>query len=156
MSNAQKPEEERCAKCGCPQDEHSPVKPRRTLADRPDIESYCARCGAEDCWHFTGYAPAPPASERCCPVCEGNGVIVLGCKQHPASEPGRMGEERICPSCGEHPMTKCDYCAANSAVVMKLEAERDAARAEVANLRVSYEVARAAEIVLRANRERNR
>ena len=75
-----------CAKCGCPQDKHHSTKPRLTLQDRPDVESYCDKCGVEDCWHFTGYAPAPdksacangmdcglPASEHragiCCPPC---------------------------------------------------------------------------------------
>ena len=55
-----------CAKCGCPQSKHHASKP----GPKPgSAESYCARCGAEDCWHFTGFAPAQPPVERgpsCC------------------------------------------------------------------------------------------
>lgn len=47
---------ETCAKCGCPQTEHHACEP----GPHPgSAESYCGACGAEDCWHFTDYKPAP-------------------------------------------------------------------------------------------------
>jgi hypothetical protein len=84
----------KCAKCGCPQSKHHSTKQRLTLADRPDIESYCSECGAEDCWHFTDYKPPAP-SERCPDHPDLESCVALDHTPAPAPTPSER-----CANCG--------------------------------------------------------